>query len=166
MISVSNLPIGLLSLLDAKSFGEMPREMSSTYLGVIDVWQQIMLNKREYLDSGASVPAVLNTTVLFSTNLTVPQNEFWYVWHFDVQSASMGAGASIRIAPQLHVRTNADITVGGSRGATGAAATEQAIAQADGPFWAPPGSVLAFIAEQLVGAVNVSGHTLLTRLRV
>lgn len=166
MINVANLPIGLLSLLDAKSFGEMPREMSSTYLGVIDVTDQLLLNKREYLDSGVGVAAVLNSTVLFATNLTVPQNEFWYVWHFDVQSASMGAGQAIRIAPQLHVRTSADITVGGSRGATGAAITEQAIAQAAAPFWAPPGSILAFIAETLTGAVNVSGHCLLTRLRV
>jgi hypothetical protein len=163
-VKTSNFPQGLLALLDAKSMGQTPSEVADSYAPTLECRELFLLNRQVFIGS-TNTAAVNNTTVRFA-ELTVPPGELWYVWAFDVQSASMGAGQALRMVGQIANTSANAVAITQGRGATGAAATEQILVSAPAPFWLTAGQALGYLAEQLTGAVNVTGHALVTKLKV
>jgi hypothetical protein len=164
--NVSNFPSGLTGILNMKAFGDNPNEIAPFYTPTFETLELFLLNNQEFLNN-AGVAAVNNTGVLFPS-LLVPNNEQWWVWDFDVQTASMGVGQAIRLAPYKFTNGTAGqaVALAPARGATGAAVNEQVVVCAQSPFWLKPGQQLGFLAETLTGAVNVSAHAFLSRFRV
>lgn len=161
----SNFPVGLLSLLDAKSMGKAPSEVADSYAPTLECLDLFMLNRQVFIGASA-VNAVLTTTVRFA-ELTVPNGELWRVWRYDVQSNNLGAGQQIRLVGQIANTAANAVACTQGRGATGAAVNEQVLVCTEEPFWLTSGQALGFLAEQLIGGpITVSGHALVTRLKV
>lgn len=164
-MKTSNFPLGFLALLDAKSMGQSPSDVSEVYAPTLECRELFLLNRQVFI--GGVAQAAVNNTTVRTPELTVPAGELWYVWRADWQSASLGAGQAIRLIGQVaNTSANAVCVTPNGRGAVGAAATEQVLVCTESPFWMVAGQALGFLAEQLTGAVNVSTHALVTRLKV
>lgn len=76
MPSINRVPAGLLSLVDGKSLGSNPRDLSEIIQGGIDVRDLLLSNARRLIDVG-SVDVVAGVGE-FSI-ITIPAGELWIV---------------------------------------------------------------------------------------
>lgn len=155
---INRVPVGLLDLLDMKSRGQTPRELSSWTQAVVDIAPLYFSDLERAV---ASVDAGVNAIGL-TTSLAVPQDEIWLVREMSV-STSTGAGEAITFAPWLFTTLNRP---GGGfySGAVGLpntlAASSTGAAFANKPLWAQAGDRLGFIVQSITGTVDFATRAL------
>lgn len=93
---INRVPAGLLDLLDMKSRGQTPRELDGRLQSVADIIDLYCLDRIRNV-AGTSTAS---GTVGLKTCVTVPQQEWWWIWKSSVQ-ATGSTGAVISIAPGM-----------------------------------------------------------------
>jgi len=138
---INTYPKFLLSMLEAKSQGVTPGQLSDTVSGSIDMWPLYTM-QREVRVNGTVGPvnAVGRHRV---TTITVPEDQWWYVREHNMQAtAALAAGATFTVAIGY---SNQFGTVLGTLCPQnmGANIVYQANAQpmlyVPDPYWLPPG---------------------------
>jgi hypothetical protein len=152
---------GLPSLLGLKQRGIGIPYLADSAVGIIDVRDLYLLNDRELVPFTSVAAAVVGPNDF--PGAVVPAGEEWYVWYLQC-GAQPGAGASITIAPAMHLDGATNATTIGDY--LSVAANENAQAVTRTPFWAGPGTTFSVYVKNIVLANAVSGAALITRLRV
>lgn len=156
---VNRVPVGLLDLLDMKSRGQTPRELSSQVQAGIDIAPLYYSDLEEAVAAVDAGVAAIGLT----TSLAVPQDEIWFVRQMSV-STTTGAGEAISFAPWFFTTLNRP---GGGfySGALGVpmvlAASSTGAAFSNNPFWAQAGDRLGFIVNSITGTVDFSTRALI-----
>lgn len=167
---VQVIPPGLLGFFQLKTFGRNPAELSETLQPSLECFEWYMQAQLRDVVQDLGVPQRAIATTgpwIFSPNqVTVPNGEIWWVEHFTVRTVALVAGESIRVAPLMQrplFGTVNQFLLGGS---STAIAGEMAIARADRPFWAAPGSDLGFFVSAIAtaGAISVQGYLRYVRI--
>lgn len=96
---VNLIPPGLLGVLNLKQMGSNPSTLVQSYQPVIDTLRWLLNGNREGLTDTANLGAGAGGRLVQFTNITVPQNEWWYV-HNASFTATVAAGDSL-IAPAV-----------------------------------------------------------------
>ena len=180
-------PPGLLSLLGIKTGGRNPINLETMVSPSIDLlhWY-LMANSIELrLDAtalvaqaasgGIGITATSPVNLSDGTNLTVPQNEWWYVEVFSVRGDLSGTVGNSADAQPGYIPPSTDVfvmlpTSDGGVHTVAAAITTSWSRACNEPVWIPPGSVIAFYLHQFVrpaaGSLTLYGHMRLTRLLI
>lgn len=161
-ISITQQAKGLMSALLLKSSGIGPQSLSELVAPTFELRDMYLLNLREYVSMGQQPNPVLGTNN-WSTKVTVPAGELWYVWQYLVQAAP-GAGEAIDLAPAIALDGNplsVPLVPYLSAAAGGDTRPSSTV-----PFWAGPGSIFQFQVRTLTLQPDVFGAAIITRLRV
>jgi hypothetical protein len=157
--AITNLPQGLIGLLQLRDYGATPQGLAPDLVATVDLTQQYLLNRRETVIATGVAAAIGGV----ATNLVVPPGEVWYVWEMLANTAP-GAGAAARIAPAIQfVAAGVFHTVGPYQ--TVAANEDLKASMTDGPRYVGPGGVLAFNCQSQTLAPTVLVAAVITRLK-
>jgi len=159
---VSTLARGLLPLLGLQNFGENPRFLSDVIAPSLDLFDMLAVTARTTIVA-ANVAAAAVGGIVFP-ELLVPAGELWWVEWYNVRTATLGAGAAIRLRPSYTENSLTSVVLGN---AASAAVGEQARPFMDRRTFVVAGGQLSADVEALTaGPVNVSAAAIVARFRI
>lgn len=159
---LQRLPKGLLGFMELKNGGQFPQELAAAALiPQIDLLRWYLATNGEPVVTAPIAAAVGFTNF---PEFLIPQDEIWYVDNFMVRSELVGAGEAVQLCAGALLRTGARIPfgqIGNNAGPGQIANTTQGIG-----MFLQPGDQLGADVLGVTGAVNVTGHALITRCQV
>lgn len=161
MTTIIRRPQGLVSLLELRDMGAVPRDIIPTVQAGIDLTQFFLVDRES--DAGSHSFAAVGNHQFF----TVPAGELWFIHAFGARSDALTAGQRIGIGCGIQAIAGSNFVPIGevSRGTqTG----ERAMCSASNPgFWMNPGSTLMIqVTDLAAGPVVVTSTVVFSRLRV
>lgn len=168
------VPRGLLDFLKIKSMGQYPQRLSADIVPVFELVDWYAATNQEIWQLAAAAQATAAPGAGFdwvssvpsglAMPLVVPNNEFWYVLHYQCKAQVPGAADLVQVQPRLIINglgpsvlrgTNVGQVVAGANGMSNVGIAE--------PFFAPPGSTLQ---GELLRCTTATTATLTGTLRV
>lgn len=159
------IPPGLLGLFQLKGHGENPRELATLVNPILEMrdwyFQAQALDWPQARNGGvvptANIAAGGVGFVAFSTPMTVPQDEIWYVHHLTIAVGNLAATDVFTGVATMRSVTGNDFFPGtyqGGQGFGGGANPRRTFATASG-FWAPPGATCGAYVLQADTATTI-----------
>jgi len=164
MATILNMARGLNSIVALRTDGAQPQQLADTVAGTVDLRELYLLNTRETLVSGVNAAPVVGLNGLGTPELIVPAGELWFVWFYAI-NVTTGAAATIEAVPTANVDGTPAFAQPLGPYVT-CPINGNARAAANQPFWAGPGTILAFACKTVTGAPTVNGSATITRLRI
>lgn len=165
-------PEGLLGLLDAKTRGQTPNELSDFTQATLELAPFLLEQGKEAVNDLTAAIGAVGRFFGANLSLVVPNDEIWYMDAVMARpSGALGAGTTYR----FYVCHDTALATGVSpqclfmRSAQGAGTTgEQPAAQTGAPFIMGPGDRIGVFVEAGVFGVPATFqiHGLFTRLRI
>ena len=165
MARPNRYPEGLLDLLDAKSLGKTPSEMADIVSPTLDM-RDFYLASVEWTRGREIATAV--TTVAYTADVVVPDNELWFVYAVagELTTISADAGQLVDIQTVYRTRsgsTSCHLANSLGRSVPNALQRAEAIFTTDRPWLFRPGSTfqtrLGFFA-----VAPTTGFTIITQV--
>lgn len=159
---IGKLPRGLTALLSLRSSGDTPQVLADSAVLTLDATPLYLLDSREATGFFTNAAPATGFN-FFTTAMTVPPGELWYVWHY-ILVLQTGVGVTIDAAPAINLD---GVGAGAVIGDYQVVAASQSVRAFNSlPFWAGPGSGFGFNVRSLTGAPTVQGNAVITRLRI
>jgi hypothetical protein len=154
-------PQGLVSLLELRDMGAVPRDIVPTVQGGVDLTQFFLVDRENSV--GTNSFAAVGNHQFF----VVPPGELWYIHAFGARSDGLTVGQRIGIGcGQQSIAGSAFVPMGDV--ARGSNTDERAMCTVTSPgFWMNPGSALLIqVTDIAAGPIVVSATVVFSRLRV
>ena len=176
---IQTLPPGLLSVLQLKNLGRLPSVLLGEVSPSIDLLDMYLRSLGVANSPGAHTRNQTTASGNFYQftagalgTIQVPQNEWWWFQHYSVTATFTAvAGQSIEgLTPCLAFNTSTGIEYAGVGAeirtvSSNATAAVSAMVSSSAPFWAPPGSLLGYLATVISAAgVDLQGRYRVTKL--
>jgi hypothetical protein len=161
MAGISNLPRGLISLTGLNDLGQVPKDLSETLAGTIDITQFLLLN-REVVSNNITITGTGSALALI-----VPAGELWYVHSFTALGPAIAAGDRFRLSVGIALfgnyfqQSESSPLINTVNDRIGVAFRM--------PVWVGPGTALATFTEAYTsggGGFSTACCAAITRLRV
>lgn len=105
MSRINRVPYGLQDLLGSQNFGDNPSELGGVVSPVLDMYQFMKLERREFVINAAGST---RTTPGNFSNIVVPQGEIWMV---EMIGATMNKNAAWVVGEQVVITAALDAVV-------------------------------------------------------
>lgn len=172
---IQTLPIGLLGLLQLKSSGSNPSQLSDTVSAVYDIGKYYEQQQSQYCASLFGATPSLTTNArgqpvfqVAGANITVPNKELWLVQEWSI-FCNLLAAEYIRFAPAYSPPGSlGTVQLGPDYNDAVTARARFASAKIDRPFFAVPGTFfLAYVFDvATAGSITVQCEMKVTRMQL
>ena len=162
---INRFPQGLLGLLDLKTQGENPSQLSPLVQGTIELADSYLINQRSS-NSQASTLTALGVTAGAFSNLVVPQGEIWVLYNLTAELSTPPLAAATFACAVGYVPTdnNRFISLSDYNSVTAIAAADIIVAWT-GRFLLGPGDSPQVFVTTLTGG-NLGVRLNLVRARI